>query len=274
MTNGKYVSVHTIIEKAYRDLGLSDDINFGDAVEWIGEAIELIGTPMQLSDKVANIDICSYKGKLPCDLHLITTSRAATGITVEDLAETPCRFTAMRYSTDAFHHHYCNSCKDHGCDSDLTYKVNDNYVFTNFETGVVQMSYKAIPTDKDGFPLVPDDIKFKEGVAGHLKWKIAFIRWANGKMPAAVYQKLEQDRDWYIGAAQNRGHMPSVDQMESIKNNWIRLIPKINQHADSFRSAGHREERYTHNSNASRTPNPSGDKGDTFFNYKDSNNES
>jgi hypothetical protein len=56
-------------------------------------------------------------------------------------------------------------------------------------------------------------------------------------------RKIEQERDWYIGAAQTRGHMPSVDMMESIKNNILRLIPKINQHSDGFASSGSQEQR-------------------------------
>jgi hypothetical protein len=33
-----------------------------------------------------------------------------------------------------------------------------------------------------------------------------------------MYMKIEQERDWYIGAAQT---MPSIDMMESIKNQYI-----------------------------------------------------
>ena len=42
--NGKYVSVNNIISKVYRDMDMSDQLNISDAVEWCGEALELIGS--------------------------------------------------------------------------------------------------------------------------------------------------------------------------------------------------------------------------------------
>lgn len=240
--NGKYVSVNSIIEKVYRDMGMIDQLDLGNAVEWAGEAIELIGSPMQLIERVGLIEINQMKGKLPIDMHLLITSGAAPNASCDEAK----RFIQMRYSTDAYHM-FCTECQDGSCNSDLTYKVNDDYMFVNFNKGIVRISYKAIPVDENGYPLIPDDVKFKNAVAYHIMWKIGFIKWMQGKIANAVYQKIEQDRDWYIGAAQTRGHTPNPDMMESIKNNWIRLIKKINQQGDGFKGMGHQEERYVHN---------------------------
>jgi hypothetical protein len=248
--NGKYVSLETIIAKVYRDLGLSDSINIGDAIEWAGEAMDLIGATIYLEDKVEAVDIREYKGKLPCELHYIRTA-SANAMSLDQ--ETDCdiksmSFTPMRYTTDTYHHWKCGKSQDHLCTSDVTYNINDDFIFTSFEEGKVLISYRALPVDSRGYPKVPDDSKFKEAVAAHIKWRLGFIRWSNGKMPGAVYQVIERDRDWYIGAAQNRDKMPGMDMLESIKNNWLRLIPKINQHKDGFKSAGSAEQRFTHNS--------------------------
>lgn len=254
--NSKYTSVFEIIGKVYRDLGMADQINLADAIEWAGEAIELIGAPYHLSPKTERVTIQSYKGVLPCDLHYIETTKGipATITGDEDVCDIDTSsYKAMRYSTDSFHHWYCGGSyfNDHYCNSDLTYTVNDDYIYTNFEEGYVLISYKAIPIDSNGYPKIPDDPKFKNAVAYHIMWRLAFIKYMQGKMPGPVYQVIERDRDWYIGAAQTRGNMPSVDMMETIKNNWIRLIPKINQHADGFKNAGSAEQRFTHNSGAS-----------------------
>ncbi len=272
--NGKFVSVHTAIERAYRDLGMDEDFNVSDAIEWAGEALELIGRPMQLlSGEPALLKIENYKAKLPCDLHHIVTCKGAEDAECdEDEYDKGVNYIAMRYSTDAFHHAYCSKSKDKDYQSSLTYKVNNNFITTNFEKGLVSMAYLRIPTDGNGYPLIPDNIKYAMAVTGHLKYKLGFIRWMQGKMPAAVYQKLEQDRDWYIGAAQNAGLNVGPDMMESLKNNWVRLIPKINQHADGFATVGDREQRIIHNSRR-RTTGTGGaaDPENTFFNYKDSN---
>lgn len=272
LTNGRYVSVRAVIGKVYRDMGMADQIEFADAVEWAGEAIELIGAPFHMEEKVEELTVSNYRASLPCDLHYIITARGLITSDIDNCNSDKIAYRPMRYSTDAFHHYYCKNNGDHFCKSDLTYKVNDNFLFSNFETGKVMIAFKAIPTDKDGYPKIPDDVKFREAVAGHIKWKLAFIKWVGGKIPQAVYQKIEQDRDWYIGAAQTRGQMPSVDMMESIKNNWIRLIPKINQHRDGFEGAGHQEERYTQNSSTATDAHSKTnlDSSRTFFHYKDS----
>ena len=248
--NGKYVSIEPIIAKIYRDMGMTDELNITDAVEWAGEAMEFIGATVYLNEKVKSFEVKNSKTKLPCELHYINTV-AGVSMVVEDTdcdETTNINYTPMRYTTDSFHHWRCDHSNDHRCVSDLTYAINDDYLFPNFEEGKVLISYMAIPVDDRGYPRIPDDVKFKEAVSAHIKWRLAFIKWMSGKIPGAVYQKLEQDRDWYIGAAQTRDKMPSMDMMESIKNNWLRLIPKIDQHADGHKSAGAGEHRISHNS--------------------------
>jgi hypothetical protein len=247
--NGKYVSIEPVIAKVYRDMGMSEDINLMDAIEWAGEAMEFIGATIFLNEKVKSFEIKNYKTKLPVDLHYINTVAGAEVTLVDiDCQKDPTNYVPMRYTTDSFHHWRCTNSKDHLCKSDLTYGINDDYLFPNFEEGRVLISYMAMPVDDRGYPKIPDDVKFKEAVASHIKWRIGFIKWMAGKIPGGVYQKLEQDRDWYIGAAQTRDKMPSIDMMESIKNNWLRLIPKIDQHADGHASSGHPEQRIRHNS--------------------------
>lgn len=235
--NGKYKSIKHIIEKVYRDNKAILKLDLYDAIEWAGECIELIGSPIQLLDKYECIKIEEFKGKLPCDLYLLLGTREEHGM-------------AMRYSTDSFHHAKAckniNSCCNLNCD--LIYTINDDYMFTSFKEGTVELAYKAIPTDSEGFPLIPDDIKFVKAVQMYITERLYWQALATGKIQQYMYERVDRERDWYIAAAQSRGNMPSVDAMESIKNNWIRLIPKINQHADFFKSAGEEEQRFNNSS--------------------------
>ena len=56
---------------------------------------------------------------------------------------------------------------------------------------------------------------------------------------------------------------------QSIKNNFIRLIPKINQHSDGFASAGAPEQRITNTVSGTGAFGASSNKDNnrTFFNY-------
>jgi hypothetical protein len=247
MTNkSKYTSLNTIIAKVYRDMGMSDELDISDAIEWGAEAIELIGSAYSLLDKSEILQVVEGKAQLPCDLHYVRSIKGySTETEYEDCYTENIPWTQMRYSTDVFHkHRYCCEAEPStGSCGDYTYILNDDYIFPSFISGYVYVAYKGIPTDENGWPLVPDDIKFKNAVAYHIMMKLAFIKWMTGSMGENVYRKIEQERDWYIGAAQTRGHMPSIDMMESIKNNILRLIPKINQHSDGFASSGSQEQR-------------------------------
>lgn len=266
--NGKYTSIYEIILSAYRDSGMDQQINIADAVEWAGEAIELIGGAYQLEDKIEVLLIDCFKTKLPCELHYIN---GVKGLIKSDAAEIEeCEFsissfTPMIYSSDIYHRYIIpNNSTNSIVNRNLTYKVNDDYLFTNFEKGFIALSYKAVPVDNDGFPKIPDDIKFKNAVKYHIMWKLALLNLKTNKVSSEYYRIIERDRDWYIGAAQTRSHMPSMDMMESIKNNWIRLIPKINQHRDGFKSANMQEQRILHNAG---TYNRNNSNNNTYF-YK------
>jgi hypothetical protein len=234
--NGKYVSLATIIEKIHRNTKGIHRIDFYDAVEWAGEAIELIGSVFTLKDDHACIKIEDYKGKLPCNLFLLMGTR-------EYQYKYP-----MRYSTDTFHHALvCQEINSNCAGADITYSINDDYMFTSFQEGTVEISYKAIPTDDQGYPLIPDDIKFVQAVTHYILERLDYIGLRTGAVQQYIYEKTSLERDWYIAAAQNRRNLLSIDSMESLKNNWLRLVPKINQHSDHFKTAGEAEQRRLHN---------------------------
>lgn len=231
MLNGKYVSLATVAEKVYRDYGFNEDVDWADMVEWAGDAIDLIRIPMQYFQKTTDgvdtpmIEIVNGRGALPCDLvHIIQTST--------------CDGTPLRYSTDSFHFkkYTTNGCADVGCLSGTTYKLNDNYIFPSFQTGRIVMAYLAFPTDSDGIPLVPEDMAIQQAVKAYLGERVAFRMFIKGSISGQVYQKINQERDWYIGKAQTSSLVPNKDKTESIKNQWRRLVSFDDAHSNGYQS--------------------------------------
>lgn len=249
MFNGKYLSVNTVINAAYRDSGMIIS-NRADAIEWAAEAIELIGGIKQMEDVIKVLLINDYKCKVPCETHIIYSLAGFPNDEAPNIEECEIQgssFIPMKYSTNTFHNYKDNSTNNPYNSSDLTYIVNNDHIFTNFEKGFILLDSKNIPVDEDGFPKIPDDIKFVNAVKYHIMWKLAFLRMMEGKISAQAYEIIERDRNWYIGAAETRSQMGGIDEMESLKNNMIRMIPKINQHATGFAGASSEEKRYIHN---------------------------
>ena len=63
----KYVSSSTIISKVIRDLGVTD-INKSDMIEWMGEAIQAIGTNGMKEESVMFLEIANHVADLPSEV--------------------------------------------------------------------------------------------------------------------------------------------------------------------------------------------------------------
>lgn len=95
MIDNKLVSSKAVLAKIIADLDLKEDeIRITDVREWIGEAMEKIGAVQQLEHKVANLKICDYQAKLPCDLYRLNQ--------VAFSFENSCGWLPMRKVTNSF----------------------------------------------------------------------------------------------------------------------------------------------------------------------------
>ena len=284
--SGKLTSIRQVVESAYMDAGI-DEINYPFAVETCVNLMGIIGLPELYSSKVSNgdsipyITVEDYKAKLPEDLVDLTDIRRVR------LREdgSVIQFSEMIESSDIYHlnpnmdidinpnsryetNHPSMSLNEYdelevgdgvivgGLDNlnmntHYTYKIQDDYIFTNFKDGVIQIAYKGYSLDDEGFPLIPDDEKFKNALKYELVFKLDWKKWrVNPASPGlkALLNDSEQRRDWYVGAARSKGRIPSMAQMESIKNQWLRTIPKMNQHSNGFGTNNIIEHRYNQSS--------------------------
>ncbi len=144
-------------------------------------------------------------------------------------------YIPMRWDTNTFYKGYHGCDLDYKCHSNLTYTVNNNYIFTNFQSGRVCMAYKAIPLDKNGYPLIPDN----ESVIQYIKWfigeKIAFQLFLTDKYTEKKYDYFAMNLQLYFKKAKNEGKMfANLDQWESYKNMRIKSIKSPNEHNSFF----------------------------------------
>jgi len=247
MLNGNYVTVESIFEAVNTTFkGLSIQLDNAEAVEWVGEALEKINVPGQLIDKVTNGDktlefpdrivIENFRGELPNDIFYTVGARQYDTM------------LPMRRATDVYHMAYhCAEYEDPCLDAMLTYKMNQNYIYTSFEEGEVVLAYKAVPTDEYGVPLIPDNRMYKEAVKQYLQYRIAERLWLQDKFTAAKFQHFEREWMFYVNAAETSARMPDYDEAVSWKNIIQTLIPNVNRHAGGFRYLGTQERRFNSN---------------------------
>lgn len=115
-----------------------------------------------------------------------------------------------------------------------TYYLNEDYIFTSYEEGYVLISYLAYPFDCQGFPLIPDDIKFRKAVQWYIQERIDYKLWRQDLIADKVYKETSKERDWYMGAAQTGSIMPSLDEMERLKNMFTKILLRADYHKVAF----------------------------------------
>ncbi|HKL12808.1 MAG TPA: hypothetical protein VJ907_04305 [Halanaerobiales bacterium] len=130
--------------------------------------------------------------------------------------------------------------------TDYTYTVTNSFIKTNVSSGYLMVAYQAIPTDGDGYPMIPDVPSFHEAIYWYINMKVRYPQWVQGQVRDAVYYDTRRSWNYYCKQAYGEAMMPNQDQMESIKNAWLKLVPEINQHDSFFNTLGQEEKVYNH----------------------------
>lgn len=238
--NGKYIEIDSIIESVFRDTEYKNEVALDDMISWTGEAIELIGCPVHLTEKITDgneslyhpepIEVEDFRAKLPDDLHKLESVLDKNG---------------TRYLPAEGNLHMGLQAEG----LPLKYRLQNNMIFVNKKETTLYITYKSLPVSNTGLPLVPDNIKFTQAVKSYLIERLDYKLWRRGLITDKVYQKSEQERLFYVGAAQTSMIAPDEDEMEVISNIRLRLYPEINDWGSFNSNLGEREQRNIRASN-------------------------
>jgi hypothetical protein len=130
---------------------------------------------------------------------------------------------------------------------DYTYIVTPGYIKTTLQTGYLMLSYQAVPVDSEGYPMIPDDESFEEAIYWYINMKLTYPEWKMGRVRDAVYYDAKSSWNYYRKQAYGNAMMPNIDQLESIKNAWLRLVPEIHEHGNAFTTLNERQTIYNKN---------------------------
>jgi hypothetical protein len=131
--------------------------------------------------------------------------------------------------------------------NEYKYIITSNYIKTNIRNGYIMLAYQAIPTDSNGYPMIPDDVDFLEALYWYITMKLLYPEWKMGRVRDEVYYDARRSWNFTCKKAYGNAMMPNVDQLESIKNQWLRLVPELDEHAGGFATLGERQVIYNQN---------------------------
>lgn len=225
----QYISIKEILSRVLRH-PLLQDVTLEQAVQYTVDFLGIFGMPKLYQDKEEVIHIEEFRGRLPCDLISINQ--------IKDCKSGVC----LRSMTDNFmpREHY-DSDTGYKFSLEMAFKTQGQILFTSFKTGDVLVSYKAIPIDKDGYPLLVDNAVFLRTLETYIKKEVFTILFDMGKIQQAVLQNTQQQYAWLAGQLQSEFTIPSISEMESIKRSWCTLLQRTTSFNDSFRNNGNQE---------------------------------
>lgn len=212
-----YISIRQILDDLLAD-DMMKGLSLERAVNYAVEFIRVVGMSPIFESKVECIHIDNYRGELPCDFYEVIQVKDPHGL-------------AYLSSEGSF----SNENKPGGYIS-LTYNIKGNVIFTSTKDKDVEVAYRAIKVDDEGFPLIPDNGIFARALELYIQKRYFTILFNSSKIPLNVLQNTQQEYAFYVGQAQSDLVRPNLDQMESIKNMWNTLIPRMHKHAEGFRS--------------------------------------
>lgn len=195
------VSVKRIIGNVARNLGLNNPSEHIESfIEWAFEAEEKIGSFSTFTDKEFALTVTDSKALLPTDLMTLIDVK---GITFMEP-------TQKTFKADS---------------SGSKYWIVGSYIhFSNVSSGTVNIAYKALDTDSDGYPTIKQG--HEDAVAQYIMWRFKSIEYYNGKIARYIVQDLEKRWYWLCGQARGKDNLPSEAEMRNIAKYWNALIPE------------------------------------------------
>jgi len=152
--------------------------------------------------------------------------------------------TPLKYGAGTFHKSmHCDECVNEFADSADSYIIDGDYLKTSFAEGSVCLSYMAFETDDDCYPMVPDDISYKEAMFWYI-YKQMLLGGFDKPNNKIDYNFADQKWKYYCTQARNAANYPDIDKYESYMNQWVRLVPDINRHSVFFEELNDRETLY------------------------------
>ena len=224
-----YVSIKEILSRILRH-PLLQDVTLEQAVQHTIDFLGVFGMPKLFEDREETIHIEDFRGRLPCNcIQINQIKECKSGV-------------CLRYMTDNFMpREYYDKNIGYKVPQELTFKTQGQVLYVSFKTGDVSISYKSIPVDKDGFPLLIDNPVFLKALEAYIKREVFTILFDMGKIQAAVLQNAQQQYAWLAGTLQSEFTIPSISEMESIKRSWCTLIQRTSSFNDGFRNNGNQE---------------------------------
>ena len=145
-----YISIKQILDDVLAHPMLRD-LSLERAVDHTIHFMRIVGMPKMFSEKVTKITLDNYRAALPNDFYNIIQIRKANT-------------NVVLHSTIDTHH-----MGDNKNSLSPSYRIQGNIIYSSLRDGELEISYKALELDEEGYPMIPDNSSFTRAVQAYIK---------------------------------------------------------------------------------------------------------
>jgi hypothetical protein len=182
------------------------DLSLERAVDHAIHFMRIVGMPKMFLEKVTKVTLDEYRALLPDDYYNIIQVREAG-------SNTP-----LQHTIDS---HHMGDDKNSLAPS---YRIQGNIIYSSLRDKELEVSYKALPIDEEGYPMLPDNSSFIKALELYIKKQYFTVLFDMGKITGQVLNNTQQEYAWYVGQCQSDLVRPTWDEMKSITNTWTNII--------------------------------------------------
>lgn len=231
-----YVSLDYILNKLNDDWGFEEELSV--AADRLQELIDIVNDPDSFEEDFVEIPVEDYRGTLPTDFYKIQAANIKVNnntlsIPLTDNSDRMSRFSTTRQNTPDT--------------AEYTYEIKQGYIFTGFESGTVELSYKKRPINPtDGLPYIPDDAKTIRVMVNLLAMMKGRKLYLANKLDERRFQYINQEYLHSLASWSNHLKGFTPEEAEVIKNRYLKLNDNPIKHFNNFKTHGY-QHKYLHN---------------------------
>lgn len=200
-----YISIKQILDDLLAH-PLLRDLSLERALDHAIHFIRIVGMPKMFLEKVTKVILNEYRALLPDDYYNI--------IQVREVGNN----IPLQHAIDS---HPMGEDKNSLVPS---YRIQGNIIYSSLRDKKLEVSYKALPIDGEGYPMLPDNSSFIKALELYIKKQYFTVLFDMGKITAQVLNNTQQEYAWYVGQCQSDLVRPTWDEMKSITNTWTNII--------------------------------------------------
>ncbi len=262
MSATSYITIDRVLERVHDEYGLPN-IHKHQAMEWVVDTLLLIGSNKLLIDEEKDVQIVGGRASLPLGFYEINpagvrekdtgvyllprkgsfkvseeTPEQSYTIVIENGVTVVYDFQGNPLDPAQLPTSVISIIRPELDRERYEYFIKDGWIFTGIHNTILELSYTKIPIDKGtGELLIPEDVKIINAAVTNVAHKLAKRLFIKGQLAERVYNLIADDYYFAIASARSGSKVPSISEMEAIKNRYLTLLPVINHHDSGFRDS-------------------------------------